>query len=89
MGRFPDTSPVTGADGWTEHYGVHSKYFSRRHFLITILWASPGWNVTICGAKMKSQPTDLDQAKRLGVSALRKMLLRALAEIPTETEQAT
>ena len=80
MARWPDTSPTTDADGWTEHYGCYSKRFGG-HFTVSVSPSTnrekPGYRVRVGDVTLKTMSADLIAGQRRGIRLLQKMLAEA------------
>jgi hypothetical protein len=85
MARWPETRATTDADGWTERYGCYSKTFGG-HYSVSVAHSTnretPGYVVRIADVTLKALSPDVEDGKRRGVAALRRMLEQALADLP-------
>ena len=84
MARWPDTSPRTDADGWTERYGCYSKTFGG-HFTISVSHstdrAKPGYIVRVCDVTLTKYAESVEDGQRRGMEVLRGMLAQASEDV--------
>ena len=86
--KWPDTSPTTDADGWTERHGCYSKTFGGVAS-VSVSWstdrAKPGYSLRVMDRDLKTNAKTVEEGKSRVVNTLRGLLEKALVELKTES----
>jgi hypothetical protein len=82
MSKWPDTSPVLGKDGWTEHFNTHTKKFGFVAVSITYSSGSstesPGFIIHVNDNLLKKRKMDLAEAKAYAIQIVIVLCERAM-----------
>ena len=85
--KWPDTSPIVGEDGWTEHFGCYTRTIAKL-FPLSVApstdRAKPGYHVRICGVSLTNLSPDVADGKRRALKYLRRELALASTEMGPE-----
>ena len=71
MSKWPDTSPVRGEDGWTEHFGTYTKKYG--FVSVSIAYSSggqgepAGFVIRVNDCLLKNRKPDLAEAKKYAI----------------------